>query len=196
MSLEGAISVFETHKSEVLTFPVHIKGKQEELYVLRELMLDDETTSNPDLLGARLQRLPALLVFYGNLLDAATRQQEQEQEAFDLWYAEVAEAINQKYLEEMAQSTLPASLKKPLTVEQLKGKVMVSNPTLWKEKREKLGRAQERLSLLKRMVEGLNSAIRLVQSETAIMTALVNKGLAEPVSSGASSRLNGFMKKS
>ena len=195
MSLDGAISVFETHKEEVLTFPVVIKGKQDEMYVLRELMLDEDTTGDPTKLGERLQKLPALLVFYGNLMDAATRQHEQAKEAFDIWYADEAERVNKKYLEEMEKSSLPASLKKPLTIDQLKGKVMTSNPTTSKESREQLSRAEERLALLRRFVEGLNAAIRLVVSETSLMTALVTKGLVEPVGSPKQSRLNGFMSK-
>ncbi len=195
MSINQVISLFESSKEEVLTFPVHIKSREQELYVLRELMLTEDITGNPEMLAERLQKLPALLVFYGNLLDAAQRQKEVEQEDFDLWYAEVSETVNAEHITELSKTELPASLKKPLTVDQLRGKVMSLHKTVWKEKREKLSRAEERLSLLKRMVEGLNAAIRLVQSETAVMTALVNKGLVEPVSSGANSRLNAFMKK-
>lgn len=195
MSIAKAISVFEANKEEVLTFPVVMGDKQSKLYVLKELLLDENNLADPDHLADRLQKLPAILVFYGTLYDNSERAFREAEEEFNSWYSLKAEEVNDAHLKAMGESSLPASLKKPLTMDQLKGKVMTTYPELWKEKKEVLRKAEERLSLMRRMVEGLNSAIKLVQSETTLMTTLVNKGLVEPTSSSAKSRLNGFLSK-
>lgn len=194
MDTESVISIFEQHKETVLTFPVHIKGKEQKLYVLRELMVENNGPADPDQLSKRLQELPAVLAFYGTMLDNAERLSEEAKEEFDVWYAGMADEVTNKYNENMQKSTLPASLKKPLTIDALKGKVMVAYPEEWKQKKEILNAAKERTSLLRRMVESLTAAIRLIQSETNLMGIMMSSGIAES-KSNKQSGLNSFLRK-
>ena len=195
MSLDPAITIFDGYKEKVLTFTTNLGGEHQQMYLLREMMYDDHDLVDPHKIGQRLRKLPALLVFFGTMKDNAEKHLAMITEEYEMWYDGASQKANETYIKELSQmkddqgKLIAASLKKALTVDQLKHRVMSSSPNEWRERRAKMIEAQDRVALLGRMLEGLHASIRLVQSESTLIGIMMNKGLEE-VSSNVKATLN------
>jgi hypothetical protein len=187
--LDKITSVFDSFKRDVLTFNVRLAGKDAKMYLLDELLYDDYDLIDYQKLGWRLRKLPAVLTFYISMKKAAERTLSDRKEAFDAWYAGVAAEENAKNVETQLAAPGPASMKKPLTGDQIKGLVMTAHSQEWEFQRAAVRSAQEEVDMLSALYEGLKAAIDLVRSEEKLVNTLLNQGL-EQVRSNPQSRFN------
>ena len=194
--LDSAISIFDQYKEEVLTFTVHLGQKDEKLYLLRELMFDDHDLVDYEKLMQRMRKLPAVTSFYATLRHSAKRALALAEEQFDLWYTKTSRELSSDVQKVMAEDkTMPASMKKALTIDQLRGMVMEKNPTLWREKRALVEAQEDRVALLSTLLDGLDKSSRLLFSESRLLETLLNHGI-ETVNSSPRASLNRYQDRS
>lgn len=175
--MERAITIFDRHANDVLSFTGNFGGKDSKVYLLQEMLYSDDGLVDYQKLGQRLRKLPAVLTFWGTLKNNAEAALASAEEDFQLWYAQKAAAANEAEVARIMKQDGPASMKKPPTLEQIRGLVMVQHKTEWEAQQTTLKAAKERVAMLSRMVEGLKASIDLVRAEASLMGALLNQGL-------------------
>lgn len=173
--IDTALSIFDQHASEIMTLPIMVGQKQTQMDLLRELMFDDRDLADYSALFARMKKLPATLVFYGILKDRATAVAADVEDDFKIWFAQESEKAKDELTK--AQADFKSSLMKAPTIADVEGRVMLNNATSWREWREKKAVAQDRVSVLSRLLEGLSSSVKLVGSESSLLQALINRGI-------------------
>lgn len=184
--LDQTITIFDRFKRDILTFTTRLGGKDERVYLLDELLYDDHDLVDYQKLSGRLRKLPAVLTFYITMKKNAERALEDAKEHFDAWYARTAAKENEEELDRLNSKAGPASMKKPPTLDQIKGLVQVNQAADWRSYKDKIREAQERCDLLSAMYEGLKAAIDLVRSETRLLETLLNQGLEQAGGNSAS----------
>ncbi len=185
--MDRTITIFDRFKTEVLTFTARLGGKDERVYLLDELLYDEHDLVDYQKLAWRLRKLPAVLTFYITMKKNAENVRDDMKERFEAWYAEAARDENEKELTRMLALPGPASLKKPPTLDQIKGLVQVNQALIWKGMKDDIRTAQERVDLLSALYEGLKAAIDLARSEERLVNTLLSQGL-EKVESRSDSR--------
>ena len=172
---DAAISIFDQHAREILVLPVIINNQMTQMDLLRELMFDDRDLLDYSALFARMKKLPALLTFFGLMKDRAAAAQAEVEDDFRFWFASQSEVARAQLMD--AQKDVKASLMKAPTIADIEGRVMTMNPTLWREWRDKKAKALDRVSVLSRLLEGLQSSVKLVGSESSLLQALISRGI-------------------
>ena len=142
MSLDNAFKFFDKYSPEVLTFDFVIRGNQDQLHALKELIMDDGDLGNPILLRERMNKIPGMITFYGTLKDRAEQELSDLKEQWDHWYSEVAYLANNLIIEETQAKQVSAGLKKAPTVAQIEGRVRADNMEEWKNKKDLLSACQ------------------------------------------------------
>jgi hypothetical protein len=173
------VNFFEQYGQEVLTLDLNVNGQPMRVEFLRELVLNTDDLIDYKQLITRMSQLPGMISFYGVLKDRATREMKEAEEEFDIWYAEKSEFINEKKINETATRNIAASLKKAPTIAQIKGFVMVEHKEDWEKKKSNLRSLKERESVLSRVLQGLEAATNLVQSQNKLLILLWEKGIEE-----------------
>jgi hypothetical protein len=186
MSLDKAITIFDTHAKEILSFTANLGGKTEKVYLLDEILYDDNDLVDYQKLHQRLRKLPAVLTFFGTLKDRASASLEEAEDEFKAWYAQAAKEENEKELLRIQQMEVAAGLKKAPTMDQIEGLVRKNRPSEWEAHKKKIRELQERVSILSRMLEGLKASVDLARSEATLVVTLLNQGLEHVNSNGAS----------
>lgn len=189
MSLDKAITIFDTHAREILTFTAHLGGKEQTVYLLDELLYDDHDLVDYQKLDQRLRKLPAVLTFFGTLKDRATAALAEAEDDFKLWYSQAAKEQNDKEVQRIQKLDVAAGLKKAPTLDQIEGLVRNNCPSEWRMHKDNIKALQERVSVLARMMEGLKASIDLARSEANLVVTLLNQGL-ERVNSNTKSPFN------
>jgi hypothetical protein len=170
-----AISIFDKHAREIMVIPVIINGQMTQMDLLRELMFDDRDLADYSALFARMKKLPPLLTFFGIMKDRAAAAAAEIEDDFRFWFAQESEKAKKKLNED--QANFKASLMKAPTIADIEGWVMTNNQVLWREWRDKKTKAQDRVSVLSRLLEGLQSSVKLVGSESSLLQALISRGI-------------------
>lgn len=188
-SMDKVVTIFDRFKQDMLTFTTLLGGKEQRVYLLDELLYDEHDLVDYQKLAWRLRKLPAVLTFYIVMKKNAENARDDMKERFDAWYAEAARAENEKEIERINSLPGPASMKKPPTLDQIKGLVQVNQADVWRGMKEDIRTAQERVDLLSAMYEGLKASIDMARSEERLVNTLLGQGL-EQVSSKGNSRYN------
>src|SRR5882757_11273332 len=189
-SVDTAISIFDQHAREVMTLPVVVNGVVSQMDLLRELMFDNRDLADYTALFSRMKKLPATLTFYGIMKDCANAAALEVEDDYKIWFAQEAEKAKDEL--NKAQADFKASLMKSPTIGDIDNRVMLNNATEWRIWREKKMKANDRVSTLSRLLEGLQASVKLVGSESSLLQALINRGI-EAVSN-PSSRFSGAKK--
>jgi hypothetical protein len=177
--MDKTITIFDRFKQDVLTFTTRLGGKDERVYLLDELLYDEHDLVDYQKLSWRLRKLPAVLTFYITMKKSAERALDDAKEEFEAWYASAARDANDTEVSRIMGQAGPASMKKPPTLDQIKGLVQVNQAEKWREMKDRVRAAQERHDLLSAMYEGLKAAVDLVRSETKLLETLLNQGLEQ-----------------
>lgn len=187
--MDKTITIFDRFKKDMLTFTTQLGGKTEQVYLLDELLYDEHDLVDYQKLAWRLRKLPAVLTFYIVMKKSAENVRDDMKERFEAWYAEAARNENDAELTRIMALPGPASMKKPPTLDQIKGLVQVNQAAVWEGMKKDIRTAQERVDLLSAMYEGLKASIDMARSEEKLVNTLLNQGL-EQVSSNSASRFN------
>lgn len=186
MSLDRAITIFDTHAREILSFTANLGGKTERVYLLDELLYDDSDLVDYQKLHQRLRKLPAVLTFFGTMKDRAVAALAEAEDAFKFWYAQAAKAENEKEIARVQKLDVAAGLKKAPTMDQIEGLVRTNCPSEWEMHKTNIKALQERVAILSRTLEGLKASIDLARSEANLVVTLLNQGLEQVKSNGTS----------
>lgn len=173
--VDKALSIFDTHAKEIMVLPVLINNNVTQMDLLRELMFDDRDLADYTALFARMKKLPATLTFYGILKDRAAQAAATVEDEFKIWYAQQAEKAKDEL--NSAQKDYKASLMKAPTIGDIEGRVMLNHATEWREWHEKKQKANDRVAVLSRLLEGLQASTKLVGSESSLLQALISRGI-------------------
>ena len=177
--MDRAVTIFDRHKRELLTFTTQLGGKTEQVYLLDELLYDDHDLVDYQKLAWRLRKLPSVLTFYIVMKKNAEAALVDRKEVFDAWYGEVAATENEENIKTQIAQAGPASMKKPLTIDQLKALVQNKHSEEWRQYKDAVKAAQERVDLLGAMYEGLKAAIDMARSEERLVNTLLSQGLEQ-----------------
>ena len=126
-----------------------------------------------------MRKLPAVLTFYITMKKNAQRELSDTKEEFDSWYGRIAAMENDGEVARLTAQPGPASLKKPPTIDQIRGLVERNNPAEWRSRKDKIRNAQENVDMLEALYEGLKSAIDLIRSEEKLFSTAVGSGLEQ-----------------
>ena len=174
--LDNMVTVFDQYGNDFLSFSSNFGGKNEKVYLLREMLYDDHNLLDVEKLGHRLKKLPAVLTFYGTMLKQAEAVLLDLAEDFEHWATSREVAINTVEIQRINKMSVAASLKKAPTAAQLRSLVVSKYPEEWKEKKEKIRSAKDRADMLKQVTEGIKAAVDLARSESYLVTTMLNQG--------------------
>jgi hypothetical protein len=184
--MDRVVTIFDRYKRELLTFTARLGGKDEQIYLLDELLYDEHELVDYQKLAWRLRKLPAVLAFYITMKKNAEAHLGERKEIFDAWYGQVAAEENEANITAQINQAGPASMKKPLTIDQLKALVQNKHKEEWAQYKDAVKAAQERVDLLSAMYEGLKASIDMARSEERLVNTLLSQGLEQVRSNSAS----------
>ncbi len=193
--IDRAISIFDQHKREILSFDVLVSGHTSTMYLLREIMFDDHDIVDYEGLIRRMRRLPGLIAFYSTLKKQAERQLQHAQDTFEAWYSKLELATNKNMLKELRDGTdyggkaLPTTLMKAPTVGQVRSRVLADRLDDYRKEMKTVEEAQDRVNILGTLLKSLEKASYLLLSESRMLETLINHGI-EHVRSHPRSRYN------
>lgn len=177
--MDKAVTIFDRYKRDLLTFTAQLGGKTEQVYLLDELLYDEHDLVDYQKLAWRLRKLPSVLTFYIVMKKNAEAVLADRKDIFDAWYGEVAAQENALNIKTQIALDGPASMKKPLTIDQLKALVQNNHKEEWAQYKDAVKTAQERVDLLHAMYEGLKAAIDMARSEERLVNTLLSQGLEQ-----------------
>jgi hypothetical protein len=194
---EKVIAIYDTLAPQVLDISITLKSGKHNIDLSAILSLGDSRIDDPFAVMSQMDKLPSMLTFYAELKNGLDAALAREEEDFDIWYNGEFSKVQSAMIQELDQvksadgKGLPASLKKPPTVGEVRGAVMARNQDTWRIKQGKIQEIKHRIASMQSIVYGIKARIDLSISGATLLNTLINKGLTEGKKKPFNNMMNG-----